>query len=309
MTVEQTLQAPAADRHLSPFGGFWTDRANALDTAQQMLADGRITYDEHVTLSHFILEGYAVIRKAVSDELISGVHGALDKVFSGETPRNMSYWGPDGHHNEPAREENMMQGEAKLLDLHWVSEAAQNAIFAPKVRRFLELVFGEPGLAFQSLYFKRGSEQGIHQDTAFVPVADAPLNFVASWIALEDVQQGTGELLYVPRSHRLPDLQFLNGSKKCTPQDPAIKSYTRLVKENYEQFGLQPRRFLPFKGDVLFWAADLCHGGAPITSKHSTRRSLVTHYCPASRRPEYAMKGREYPVKETPSGGYVISQT
>lgn len=309
MTTDQIAATSPAERHLSPFGGFWTDRANATQTARALLADGKVSYDEHQTLVQFITQGYAVVPHAVGDELIEAVNGALDEVFSGETPRRMSYWDRDGHHLDDAREENMMQGEAKLLDLHAVSQAAQDVIFAPKVKRFLELVFTEPALAFQSLYFKRGSEQGIHQDTAFVPVAEAPLDFVASWIALEDVQQGTGELLYVPGSHRLPDLQFMNNSKKCTPQDPLIGKYTALVRENYEKAGLSPRRFLPFKGDVLFWAADLCHGGAPITQKNTTRKSLVTHYCPLSRRPEYATKGQTFDVRATPSGGHVISQT
>ena len=41
------------------------------------------------------------------------------------------------------------------------------------------------------------------------------------------------------------------------------------MRENYEAAGLRARRFLPKKGDVLFWAADLCHGGAKIVDPES----------------------------------------
>jgi len=36
--------------------------------------------------------------------------------------------------------------------------------FAPRVSRFLEAVFDEKSLAFQTLHFEVGSAQGIHQE-------------------------------------------------------------------------------------------------------------------------------------------------
>jgi ectoine hydroxylase-related dioxygenase (phytanoyl-CoA dioxygenase family) len=50
-----------------------------------------------------------------------------------------------------------------------------------------------PALAFQSLYFRWGSRQDIHQDTVFVKVS-SPMEMVASWVALEDIQTDSGEL-------------------------------------------------------------------------------------------------------------------
>jgi Phytanoyl-CoA dioxygenase (PhyH) len=244
----------------------------------------------------------------VSDDKIAAVLKGLEEVYSGRMPRYMSYWDQYGHHLEPAVREHMGELEAKLIDYHWTSQAAQDLIFAPKVRRFLELVFQQIPLAFQSLYFHRGSQQGIHQDTAFVPVADAPLEFVASWIALEDVEPGSGELLYVRKSHRLRDLTFTAGNKKCPPDDPLLPEYNSIVRRAYESAGLAPQAFLPKKGDALLWAADLAHGGAPITREDSTRRAMVTHYCPLSRRPEYVMRGGDFEVRETRAGGYVTSQ-
>jgi ectoine hydroxylase-related dioxygenase (phytanoyl-CoA dioxygenase family) len=44
---------------------------------------------------------------------------------------------------------------------------------------------------------------------------------------------------------------------------------------------------LPARGDVLFWNADLAHGGTPITDARLTRQSLVCYYCPAHATPYY----------------------
>src|SRR6185503_14278762 len=76
---------------------------------------------------------------------------------------------------------------AKLLDLHVHFESARELVFHPRVVRILSLILERPMLAFQSLYFRWGSRQDVHQDTAYVKVS-SPLEFVASWIALEDVR-------------------------------------------------------------------------------------------------------------------------
>jgi ectoine hydroxylase len=41
---------------------------------------------------------------------------------------------------------------------------------------------------------------------------------------------------------------------------------------------IEPREFLPRKGDVLIWHANLLHGGRAIAAPGATRRSLVAHY-------------------------------
>ena len=57
--------------------------------------------------------------------------------------------------------------------------------------------------------------------------------------------------------------------------------------ERAKAAGLTRESFLPRKGDVLFWSADLVHGGSAITAPELTRKSLVGHYCPATARPYY----------------------
>jgi len=293
--------------YLSPFGGLWTDRRDAPILLDDMLSREEMSVAEHALVAKFIYDGYVILSGAISNALISNFFASMEDLLSGKLARNMSYWDESGHHYEPVSRQHLHKREAKILDFHWVSEAAEALIFAPNVRRFLQIVFGQSALAFQSLYFHVGSQQGIHQDTAFVPIDGAPLEFVASWIALEDVEPGSGELLYVPKSHRIPDLTFTKGNKTCPPDDPMLKDYISIVQNAYERAGLCPKAFLPKKGDVLFWAADLAHGGAEISKENATRRSMVTHYCPLGRRPPYALHGKIEP-RRTKYGGYVIAQ-
>jgi len=90
----------------------------------------------------------------------------------------MTYWDTTGHHHEIARIDRLHNKEAKVLDLH-----TGDLIFAPAILDFLTDIFQDDAVTFQSLYFENGSQQGCHQDTAFVYV-EPPYQFAACWIAL-----------------------------------------------------------------------------------------------------------------------------
>ena len=111
------------------------------------------------------------------------------------------------HHYNQASADKFACREAKVLDLHVRLRIAQELIFALPIMDFLSDVFREEPVAFRTLYFENGSQQGAHQDTAFV-YTEPSFRFAASWIALEDVGAGTSELFYYPRSHKLHDLLF-----------------------------------------------------------------------------------------------------
>jgi hypothetical protein len=68
-------------------------------------------------------------------------------------------------------------------------------------------------------------------------------------------------------------------------------------------------RFAPRRGDVLIWSADLVHGGSSEMDPDSTRRSLVTHYCPVDREPEYFAFWKHSGRRRHDSGGYYCYYT
>src|SRR2546429_9350110 len=94
-----------------------------------------------------------------------------------------------------------------LLALSCSLPWAGGIVFAAAAMCFIKLIFERPVLAHQSLFFFKGSQQPIHQDTAFVRVS-SPMELVASWTALEDIQPGSGELIYYPKSHQFPEFLF-----------------------------------------------------------------------------------------------------
>lgn len=298
--------ASASGAPAGRLGGFWTDGDRTAGELQSLLDKGLVQPEEAEQLRFWIANGYVVIPQAVDDAAVSRVQAAIDAAIDAGA-RQMTYW-RDGHrYLEPVRRDKLMETECKVIDVHGTLPAVQSAIFAPRLSRFLDLVLRAPPLAFQTLYFERGSEQPAHQDTAFVQVRP-PLEFMASWIALEDIEEGSGELMYYPGSHRLPHRLFGQGQTKALPPgDDAIPTYSQDLAARCEAAGHRLQLFRPRRGDALLWAADLAHGGAPRTHA-GTRRSLVTHYCPAHRRPGY-VRGPFMRSREVQPGRFILSST
>jgi ectoine hydroxylase-related dioxygenase (phytanoyl-CoA dioxygenase family) len=189
----------------------------------------------------------------------------------------------------PLAEANLDAPLTKVLDTYVHVAAARSLIFAPAIEEFLRAIFEEGALAFQGLHFEKGSTQAIHQDTAYV-VCEEPMKLCASWIALQDVVPGSGELYYYRGSHRLPDWVYSGEHKEYNGERDTHAEHLAHIQSLHDRSkerGLPLERFLPRKGDALIWAADLAHGGSPITDQSLRRRSLVTHYTPESCAPHW----------------------
>jgi phytanoyl-CoA hydroxylase len=177
----------------------------------------------------------------------------------------------------------------RTVDDYFHSEAARQLLFDPEIVDFLTQVFEREPILTQSLNFERGSQQALHQDTAFVRM-NAPMKLVGVWVALEDIKPGTGELVYYPGSHLWPDFLFSGSFKHYDAErdgDGQLQQWFRWIHEEAARRETPLQSFLPRKGDLLFWHAALAHGGAPINKTAATRHSLVGHYCPEGVRPLY----------------------
>jgi ectoine hydroxylase-related dioxygenase (phytanoyl-CoA dioxygenase family) len=173
-----------------------------------------------------------------------------------------------------------------LYDLYVNLQSSRLVCMHPKITRFLSLVFQSKVLAFQQLLFQRTNGHQWHQDTAYV-VVDTPTLLAATWIALQDIVEGSGELAYYDRSHRLPHYTFSNGKKHHDGNTDGAQ-YVRDLEEACQSRQLAYGRLLAKKGDVFFWTADLVHRSHPRTLPPETPRlSCVTHYCPATSMPHW----------------------
>lgn len=301
------MQKRAKD-YSNPEQYLWTDRPDAHDVlaaGQRWFVRKWRTKDKN-TLRQFIDKGYTVLPAAVAESDVDRFQADLRAALSDpKVEYPMTYWDTEGqHHYDIARQEKLGNLEAKVLDVHVRLPSSQKLILAPKLLAFLRDIFQEEPVAFQTLYFEYGSRQYAHQDTAFV-YTEPQYHFVASWIALEDIEPNTGELFYYPGSHKMDDLLFGEGTKALRPGDPDGPEYSANLEQFVGEYGFERSRFLPKRTDVLFWASDLVHGGEQTTLR-ATRKSLVTHYCPRSATVPYAKENSIQPTR-LECGGWVVA--
>jgi Phytanoyl-CoA dioxygenase (PhyH) len=168
------------------------------------------------------------------------------------------------------------QGFNRIQDAWTVSTAARQLATAPAVLDTLRVLYGREPIPFQTLHFRRGSQQGTHSDA--VHFHSVPRHFMCGvWIALEAVGADNGPLHYYPGSHNRPILEYLDLG--LDPSDPKCYArYERLMAKLADSAGLERRTIELEPGKAMIWAAGLWHGGDPINDPESTRRTQVTHY-------------------------------
>ncbi|MGJ3231180.1 MAG: phytanoyl-CoA dioxygenase family protein [Oceanicaulis sp.] len=203
--------------------------------------------------------GEAVLA-AAHDLRVSGLH-VFDPGFAPDlleeaamvTARLHGRWG---------RAQNLWRREPSVRAL-----GADAALLA-----WLSAVYGRPAAPFQTLNFPVGTTQAPHADTFHF--STEPHGFMCGvWIALEDVSEDQGALVYYPGSQTLPEIDGCALADRGGPQ-----GYPALMAERLEAAGLSPARAPVRKGEAVIWAAGLVHGGGAITRPGATRLSQVTHY-------------------------------
>jgi len=170
--------------------------------------------------------------------------------------------------------------ELKVAEAWQTNQSVRRLAANEKVIELLSRIYGRQAFPFQTIDFAVGSQQPTHSD--LIHFASAPDLFMAGvWLALEDIREGSGALMYYPGSHRWPI--FYNdhvGRAPANLSDP-YEDHDRLDRvwaKLREIYGAEPVLFHPRKGQALIWAASLHHGGSPHTDKSNTRHSQVTHY-------------------------------
>jgi FkbM family methyltransferase len=270
----------------SKFGGLWIDRKDFPEQLAKRTENGKLPAHLAPALRDFERNGFVVLERAVPEDELARFEKLISAGFREGHPALLAQNPAETSTHAPMA--GMHRRGVRIVDCYAALPAALDVLSAPRLVEFLELLFEERPKLFQSLSFDMGSEQGLHQDTGYV-VVNRPLELVGCWIALEDVRPGSGELMYLVGSHRLPDFAFSGGRKHPGGQE-GVDDHTAWltwVAEESRRRGYPLQHFLAKRGDILLWHADLAHGGAPITDPSSTRKSLVGHFCPSSAKPTY----------------------
>ena len=238
-----------------------------------------IDKDTKEYISKFLEDGYVIIKNAVPQDIVKHLKTNISTGYDKKAYCNYYCNGEKVFEQFSLKAKKYLNAEMKILDAHYFDRKTQKAIFSRPIRNFLNAMFGNAlPLAFQSLSFIKGSGQTIHDDRTFVRVNSIG-NFIASWIALEDVKENSGELIYYPKSHKLTPHRFKDGSIWNFTKQEITNIYSDTLVKKAENAGLATEKFYGKAGDVLFWHSGLLHGGTNNNSS-LTRTSLVTHYCP-----------------------------
>ena len=170
-------------------------------------------------------------------------------------------------------------GVTRVQDAWRRSPAVRALAGLDRLSAMLTAAYGRRAFPFQTLNFRRGSEQNVHADT--IHFHSEPAGFMCGvWIALEDIEPGSGALTYYPGSHKLPVLTMRGaGVNRPDPEpDDYAHYYLKAADDRLRDGGFEASEALLRKGQALVWVANLSHGGLAITRPDSTRRSLVVHF-------------------------------
>lgn len=164
--------------------------------------------------------------------------------------------------------------EVRVQDAWVISESVKRIALAPRVLELLRSAYQREPLAFQTINFRVGSQQRPHSDAMHFN-SEPPGLMCGVWVALEDIDEARGPLIYYPGSHRLAEVTMGEVFESGLPPGA---DYEDFVGELIEREGMEARTATIRKGQALLWASNLLHGGAPQTDPSLTRWSQVTHY-------------------------------
>jgi hypothetical protein len=168
----------------------------------------------------------------------------------------------------------------KIFNAWQQSPAVASVFHHPLLLNIIRFIFEKDVIPFQTVNFIRGSQEKPHSDS--IHMTTEPLGYLgAAWVALQDIELGSGELVYYPGSHRLPYIMsedFANGNTALHLGANTRESYEAKIEEMLQQHACVGHSFLAKKGDVLLWHANLLHAGSPILNPQLTRHSMVAHY-------------------------------
>lgn len=249
----------------------WLDRPDAMETIERRVARREITPKQADICRHWANQGYYIARSAIDPDTIDEVWAAYEAAIA----RGDLTLAP-----EKAAETDPHPG--RYLNPHLKVEEIDLLLKHPVLVNFTSMVLGRPAIPFQTIASHKGSQQAEHSDS--IHMTTYPLGYLAAcWVAMEDIHADSGPLVYYPGTHRWPyvfshnvgisarDFQERGYAAYSERYEPAIK---RQISENT----VAPKHFLARKGDVLFWHANLLHGGSARHDMRHSRKALVHHY-------------------------------
>tara|TARA_Y100000385_G_scaffold288366_1_gene354792 strand:+ start:266 stop:1132 length:867 start_codon:yes stop_codon:yes gene_type:complete len=229
-----------------------------------LLSSENLTDEELKLAINFHEEGYIVLDLDLNESLIDKT---IEEIRSCDNYKSQE---AGYHYSEYPR----------IFEAWRWSRGALELAKSRKVLETLRFLYRREPLPFQTINFVGGAQQPLHSDT--IHFSSIPQRWLcASWIALEDVGEENGALMYVPKSHRLPIFEFRDigvSVPEYGEQFNAYAEYEDFVAQLVKSQGLEVRTLEARKGQAIIWSANLIHGSIPIADKNRSRYSQATHY-------------------------------
>jgi hypothetical protein len=251
----------------------WIDRPDALVVLEERIAAGSIDDVDAELCRGLIVDGYYVAKNLIAEDVLGAVWQAYEKALAD----NVVSVKPEIHGKGDSF-------PGRLLDPHLKIPEIYELLWSPRILRITDLLFGRETVPFQTIIGHKSSQQAPHSDA--IHMTTYPLGFLlAAWIAFEDVHSHSGPLVYYPKSHRMLPYLFsadvrieMMKFKESGGYSAYSTHYERRLRQYIDAYNLQPQRFYAKKGDVLFWHANLTHGGSKRKDLTHSRKALVCHY-------------------------------
>jgi ectoine hydroxylase-related dioxygenase (phytanoyl-CoA dioxygenase family) len=207
----------------------------------------------------FERDGYLVADGLGAEETLDAIVAELRDLFG----------------QDPHVEDGVRYHANRIQDAWRINEHVKEVALSPATHRLLEDLYGRRPLPFQTLNFRRGTQQAPHSDA--IHFSTMPEGFMCGvWVALEDMDMDNGPLVYYPGSHKLPYVKPADFGVEAKWEN--YPTYEHYVADVIEREGLEPVYGTIRKGQAIIWAANLLHGGAHQNDRSRTRLSQVTHY-------------------------------
>ena len=240
----------------------WLDRPNAIESLKNHPQYASFSPVIQQQLNQFVTDGYMIIPGFFSTEEVEQANKDIDTLLQSNKV-GFHYTG------------------RKIMQSYKHSPVINDTFFRRKeLTDLLSFIMGKPVIPFQTINFLQGSEQRAHSDS--IHMTTQPLGYlIACWIALENITDQNGPVVYYPGSHTLPYLMtpdYNSGNTSLTIGAQSNTRYEDTIDELIREKNLQPSVFHAQPGDLLIWHANLLHGGSAIHQKGATRKSLVAHY-------------------------------
>lgn len=225
--------------------------------------------------------GYVVYDKLIPEVKIDRVLGAL-RTFKNKRPpyysQSIHAWIRPEISVDGFMTESMMNFTQLMINCG-LKDAGNAVILGSEIADALKTLnptFDEFVL-WQNMLFDRSTGTVDHYDSWYLDTL--PRGYLAAaWIALEDIELGSGPFRVFPGSHKY----FAAGQHDLLNHDDFVTK-CRQYSEIHE---FKPA--LLKKGSVLFWHPCLLHGALNSTTAGLSRKSLTAHYYPLGMAKKYA---------------------